>query len=118
MNTPIDAKNISNTPHEYFLVGTAEERKSLIAQLLTQERISFDTETTGLLPDQGDEIVQIAAVRIVNGRRIEGEVFDTSLGPPDHQQPRSVPGLDGMLGDELGGQLIIEEVYPHGFFLS
>ncbi|MES2651232.1 MAG: DNA polymerase I [Bacteroidota bacterium] len=46
-DTPIDAKNISNTAHEYFLVGNYDERSSLIAQLLKQERISFDTETTG-----------------------------------------------------------------------
>lgn len=46
-DTPIDAKNINNTPHEYFLIDTAEKRKELIELLLSQERISFDTETTG-----------------------------------------------------------------------
>ncbi len=46
-DTPIDAKNISNTPHDYILVETKEERKELIEQLLLQERVSFDTETTG-----------------------------------------------------------------------
>ena len=46
-DTPIDAKNIGNTPHNYILVGTAEARKELIAVLLKQESISFDTETTG-----------------------------------------------------------------------
>lgn len=46
-DTPIDAKNINNTPHEYFLVDTPEKRKELIDLLLQQPSISFDTETTG-----------------------------------------------------------------------
>jgi DNA polymerase-1 len=46
-DTPIDAKNIGNTPHEYFLIDTPEKRKELIDLLLTQPSISFDTETTG-----------------------------------------------------------------------
>lgn len=46
-DTPIDAKNIENTPHEYFLVDTPEKRAELISELLKQPSISFDTETTG-----------------------------------------------------------------------
>ncbi|MNK00061.1 DNA polymerase I [compost metagenome] len=46
-DTPIDAKNIDNTPHDYQLIATPEARKILIDLLLQQSRISFDTETTG-----------------------------------------------------------------------
>lgn len=38
---------IDNTPHNYMLADTVELRKSLIELLKKQERISFDTETTG-----------------------------------------------------------------------
>jgi DNA polymerase-1 len=40
--------NISNTPHEYTLIDSAEKRKTLIELLLEQKEICFDTETTGV----------------------------------------------------------------------
>jgi len=43
----LPAKTIENTEHDYKLVETAAQRAELIKLLLTQERISFDTETTG-----------------------------------------------------------------------
>ena len=40
----------------------------------------FDTETTGLLPHK-DDIVQLGAVRVLNGRIIDGEVINQLVDP-------------------------------------
>jgi DNA polymerase-1 len=44
----VASKNISNVPHDYHLVTTPEQRAELIALLLQQTEIIFDTETTGI----------------------------------------------------------------------
>lgn len=46
-DTPIDAKSIQNTPHQYELIESKDDRARLIALLMKQSRLSFDTETTG-----------------------------------------------------------------------
>lgn len=52
-------KTIAETPHQYHLVGTAEQRAALIQALLPQERFCFDLETTSLDP-RDTQIVGIA----------------------------------------------------------
>lgn len=77
---------IRSVVYDFDLLSRARSDAVADARLETLTYVAFDTETTGLLPQQGDEIVQIAAVRIVNGRRVEGEVFDTLVNPG-----RSIP---------------------------
>ncbi|MEY4982367.1 MAG: hypothetical protein RIR62_633 [Pseudomonadota bacterium] len=67
--------------YDFDLIGRERHASLADARLDTLDYVVFDTETTGLLPQQGDEIVQIAAIRIVNGRIVEGEVFDTLVNP-------------------------------------
>jgi DNA polymerase III subunit epsilon len=57
--------------------------------------VVFDTETTGLSTST-DEIVQIGALRILNGRRIDGETFETLVSPGRPIPPGStrVHGID------------------------
>lgn len=43
-------KTIDSEKHEYTLVETQEARKTLLAELLKQDSVCFDTETTGLDP--------------------------------------------------------------------
>lgn len=66
--------------YDFDLLSKARNAAVADTRLEDLTLVVFDTETTGLSP-ASDEIVQIAAVRIVNGRRVEGEVFDTLVDP-------------------------------------
>ena len=47
---PTEEKTLADVAHEYDIVRTPEQRRELIAELLSQRAICFDTETTGLNP--------------------------------------------------------------------
>lgn len=88
--------------YDFELLSPARTDKLAEAALDRLTYVVFDSETTGLNPRQGDEIVQLAAVRIVNGRRLEGEVFDTLVNPGRKIPPVSteVHGItDAMVAD-------------------
>jgi DNA polymerase-3 subunit epsilon len=71
----------------------------------------FDLETTGLNPNEGDEIISIGAVRIVNGRLLQNERFEQLIDPR-----RSIPWtsvkIHGIHPEMLQGRPTIDEVLP------
>lgn len=70
--------------------------------------VVFDTETTGLDPKGGDEIVQIAAVRLLNGKRVDGEVLDQLVDPKRSIPPKSTE-IHGITEDMVQGMPTIKE---------
>lgn len=76
----------------------------------------FDTETTGLSPSEGDEIIQIGATRIVNRRLLRHECMDQLVDPRRLLSRESIR-VHGITPDLLAGQPTIETVLPvfHAF---
>ena len=71
----------------------------------------FDTETTGLEPSNGDEIIQIGAARIVNNRLLRQEVFNQIVDPERPLRPEGIP-IHGITEDMVRGQPTIDVVLP------
>ncbi len=71
----------------------------------------FDTETTGLDPAQGDAIISVGAVRIVNGRLLRQETFD-QLVDPRRSVPEASIRIHGIQPQLLQGQPTINAVLP------
>ena len=93
--------------YDFELLSKERNAGVLESRLEDLTYVVFDTETTGLTPSS-DEIVQIAAVRIVNGRRVRREVFDT-LVDPQRPIPQSSTDVHGITEDMVKGAPTISE---------
>jgi DNA polymerase-3 subunit epsilon len=105
--------NVGSRPeyYDFDLFDRVEETVALERRLEDLSYTVFDTETTGLEPSAGDEIISIGAVRIVNGRLLKGEVFEELVNPrrPISRDATRIHGLDNRA---VAGEPTIGEVLP------
>jgi DNA polymerase-3 subunit epsilon len=98
--------------YDFDLFRQTAESRALDDQWLTQLNYTvFDTETTGLEPSEGDEIIQIGATRIVNGRLLRNETIDQLIAPKRRLKQKSM-SIHGITEEMLKGQPGIAEVLP------
>ncbi len=99
--------------YEFDLFNRGEVWEELgLTPLKKLTYVVFDTETTGLHPSQGDEIIQLGAIRIVNGQILYREVIDQLVDPKRFVPPESV-AIHGIQPHLLKGQPTIDKVLPH-----
>ena len=78
-------------------------------KLFEKPIVMIDFETTGLSPDQGDRITEVAALRIVDGRVVDRYV---SLINCHVRIPSFITGLTGITQAMLDGAPPVEQVLP------
>jgi DNA polymerase-3 subunit epsilon len=112
-HSPVAPRPVS---YEFDLFHQSGQEPLAKVPLRSLTYVAFDTETTGLNPSEGDEIIQLGAVRIVNGRLLHNECIDQLVNPqrPVPESSVKIHGIDPQL---LPSQPLIDEVLPkfHAF---
>ena len=97
--------------YDFDLFNFSDTRIDLDRRLSELAYSVFDTETTGLEPSAGDEIIQIGAVRAINGRLLRQEVIDQIIDPCIPLKPEGIP-IHGITEEMVRGQPTIDVVLP------
>ena len=98
--------------YDFDLFAAAESQHALDDRRLVELAYTvFDTETTGLQPAEGDEIIQIGAARIVNGKLLRQESFEQLVDPQRSIPEAGIP-IHGIRPEMVKGQPTITEVLP------
>jgi DNA polymerase-3 subunit epsilon len=98
--------------YDFDLFAADKSQRALDDRPLTELAYTvFDTETTGLEPSQGDEIIQIGAARIVNGKLLRQESFEQLVDPGRPIPAAGIP-IHGIRPEMVKGQPRIGEVLP------
>jgi len=106
--------SLGNRPefYDFDLFNQPGQIPDLDNLLLTKVSYTvFDTETTGLNPSGGDEIISVGALRIINNRLLYDEYFDQLVNPERPLPPESIR-FHGIQPQMLEGQPTIDKVLP------
>nr|WP_297353052.1 exonuclease domain-containing protein [uncultured Caldimonas sp.] len=98
--------------YDFDLFNQPGQSRELDDRLLSELSYTvFDTETTGLSPSEGDEIISIGAIRIVNARLLKHECYEQLIDPrrPIRKESQAVHGISPQM---LAGQPTIEQALP------
>ena len=96
---------------DLFRTSTAASRAWTERPLDELAYTVFDTETTGLEPSGGDEILQIGATRVVAGKVRRQETYEQLVDPRRRIPAASIP-IHGIEPAMVAGQPTIEVVLP------
>jgi DNA polymerase-3 subunit epsilon len=118
----LDAAQIVKTDsrpevYDFDLFRASEQSRGLADRPLAELAYTvFDTETTGLNPGEGDEIIQIGATRIVAGKLRREDVFDQLVNPQRDIPEAGIP-IHGITPEMVQGAPAIGDVLPafHAF---
>jgi DNA polymerase-3 subunit epsilon len=98
--------------YDFSLASEPSDLGTLAEQPLDRlTYVVFDTETTGLKPSAGDEIVSIAGVRIVRNRILTSETFERLVNPKRNIPKRSIR-FHGITDDMVTDKPPIEVAIP------
>jgi DNA polymerase-3 subunit epsilon len=97
--------------YDFDLFRASESRHALDDRRLAELSYTvFDTETTGLDP-AADQIIQIGAARLVNGKLLRQEGFE-QLVDPQRSLPEAGIAIHGIQPEMVRGQPTIARVLP------
>ena len=106
--------------YDFDLFASSEQTRAMDDRRLAELSYTvFDTETTGLNPSGGDQIIQIGALRVVNGKALRQEGFEQLVDPQRSIPDVGIP-IHGIRPEMVKGQPTIAQVLPafHAFALD